>query len=330
MTSGAPGADTRRSPAPQRFLATAALGLNAALAVSAAPAAPVAAPAARIEAQYDAGAFALGEAGVRTWIERSARIVAGYYGRFPVPVLRLRIEAIDGRGVHGGTAYPGEGPNIRVRLGRDTGAAALESDWVLVHEMVHLALPEVADEHHWLSEGLATYVEGMARVMAGNMSAQELWQEYAEQMPKGEPAPGDAGLDRTHSWASTYWGGALFCLDADVAIREATRNRQGLREALRGILLASGGMRAEWPIERVLAAGDAATGTDVLTRLYAERRARPVATDLAALWARLGVAVDGGRVVLKDDAPLAGVRRALTAADRSAPPAVIELAHLAR
>jgi hypothetical protein len=328
VTRGASGTDKHRSPAPRAFWAPAALLLAAALAAPAALASDTAGS--RIEAAYDASAFALGDQGVRTWIERSARIVAGYYGRFPVPTLRLTIEPVGGRGVHGGTAFPGSGPNIRMRLGRETGAEALVSDWVLVHEMVHLALPEVGAEHAWLSEGLATYVEGMARVMAGNMSAEELWQEYAEQMPKGEPAPGDLGLDRTHDWASTYWGGALFCLDADVEIRQATHNRAGLREALHGILVASGGMRTEWPIERVLATGDAATGTDVLERLYEERRAQPVATDLAALWVRLGVAVEGGRVVLRNDAPLAAVRRALTAADPAAPPTPIELVHAAR
>jgi hypothetical protein len=322
-TGEQPVAGASRRPAARCAIAFAALALAAAGATPAAPAAAV--PPARIAASFDAAAFAVGDEGIRSWIQRSATIVAGYYGRFPAPTLRLAIVPVAGRGVQGGTAYPGPGPGIRVRLGRDSSAAALAADWVLVHEMIHLALPEVGESHAWLSEGLATYVEGMARVAAGNLSAAALWQEYVESMPKGEPGPGDAGLDHTHSWARTYWGGALYCLDADVAIRAATGNRRGLRDALRAILEASGGMRVEWPIARVLATGDAATGTDVLERLYRERGERPVATDLAALWTRLGVSESGGRVELSGEGPAAELRRSLTASDPAPPAGAVEI-----
>ena len=306
-------------------------GLAAMLLAAWLPGAAAEPAAARIETDYDPGAFSIGAAGVDTWIVRSATIVSGYYGRFPVPVLRLAVVPVEGRGVHGGTAYPGRGPGIRVRLGADTPAESLLGDWVLVHEMIHLALPELADRHAWLSEGLATYVEGMARVAAGNLSEQALWQEYVESMPKGEPAAGDLGLDRTATWARTYWGGALFCLNADVAIRRATANRRGLRDALRGILAASGGMRTEWPIERVLATGDAATGTDVLESLYRAQRATPVSTDLAALWRELGIEVRDGQVQLAAEGPAAALRRALTAPDPTTPaPAPPELVRAGR
>ncbi len=285
------------------------------------PAAATGAPA-RIEARFDASAFTLGASGINTWITRSAAIVAAYYGRFPTPVLRLKIVAAPGEGVRTGHAYPGNGPGIEITLGRGTTAEALEHDWVLVHELIHLALPELAERHNWLAEGLATYVEGMARVAAGNMTAEELWQEYAESMPKGEPTAGDSGLDRTPTWARTYWGGALFSLNADVEIRAATGNRLGLKDALRAILAASGGMRVEWPIERVLEVGDAATGTTVLKARYALERERPVTTDLAALWSRLGMRVEAGSVTLDPLAPGAPLRLALTAADGAPPPPV--------
>ena len=50
----------------------------------------------------------------------------------------------------------------------------------------------------------------------------------------------DRGLDRTRTWGRTYWGGALFCLMADVEIRKQTGNRVGLQDALRTILSAGG------------------------------------------------------------------------------------------
>ena len=57
-------------------------------------------------------------------------------------------------------------------------------------------------------------------------------------MPKGLPAAGDRGLDYTPTWGRTYWGGALFCLLADIDIRKRTSNRFGLQDALRAIVAA--------------------------------------------------------------------------------------------
>jgi hypothetical protein len=132
-------------------------------------------------------------------------------------------------------------------------------------------------------------------------------------MPKGLPGPGDRGLDRTHTWGRTYWGGAIFCLTADVEIRKATGNKAGLQQALRGIVDAGGTIEYGWPIDRILRVGDKATGTTVLADLYAKMGAEPYAPDLDALWRELGVSVKEGRVVFDDSAPLASIRRAITA-----------------
>jgi len=256
--------------------------------------------------------FAIGGTGVVDWVRRSADIVGRYYGRFPVRSLTVEVSSSGGAAVRQGKAFPEDPPVIRIKLGRDVSAAALYEDWVLPHEMIHLALPGLGDDHLWLAEVLATYVEGIARVQAGNMTELALWEEYVHAMPKGLPAAGDAGLDRTHSWARTYWGGALFCFVADVTIRERTGNRAGLQDALRAIARESGGMTVAWPIGRVLAAGDAATGTHVLEELYESWRERPTAPNLPALWQRLGIEAAGNSVRLRDDAPAVAVRTAIT------------------
>jgi hypothetical protein len=255
--------------------------------------------------------FAGGAALITEWLRRSANIVARYYGRFPVKELWLRIRGMPGTGVQGGRTFADPDARIEVRVGREVTAAQLADDWVLVHEMTHLALPDTGEEHAWLSEGIATYVEGVARVQAGNRTELDVWEEELRQMPRGMPQPGDEGLDRTHSWGRTYWGGAMFCLLADVDIRERTHLKFGLQDALRAVLRASGGLAADWPIERVLRTGDTAVGTTTLEDLYARMKDKPVAPDLPALWQRLGVETEGGNVRLTDDAPLSAVRHAI-------------------
>ena len=265
-----------------------------------------------IHVKLDADVYSIGSDELLEWVRRSASIVAAYYGRFPVPVVDLTITSTAGNGVPGGRTFADPLPRIELRVGRGVSRDELLDDWVLVHEMTHLALPEVGRAHAWLAEGLATYVEGVARVQAGNLAARELWQEDVASMPKGMPQPDDEGLDRTHTWGRTYWGGALFCLAADVEIRERSGGRYGLQDALRAVLRQSGGMMASWPVERVFRTGDAATGTTVLSDLYESMGRQPTAPDIQGLWRRLGVHVDDGVVSLESGSRQAEIRDAIT------------------
>jgi hypothetical protein len=180
-------------------------------------------------------------------------------------------------------------------------------------KMVHLATPGFGPGHAWLEEGLATYVEPVARVQVGQLSEATIWRDMLRDMPKGLPASGDRGLDNTHTWGRTYWGGALFYLLADVRIRERTDNRFGLRDSLRGIVAAGGNVEASWEVRNALTIGDAATGTNVLNELYDEMRVTAVSPDLDQLWQRLGVKLSRESVEFDDSAPLAAIRRAITA-----------------
>jgi hypothetical protein len=266
---------------------------------------------AELRVDFDHSAFSGGAAPILEWVTRSADIVRGYYARFPSPSATVRLVAQSGAGVHGGKTFANPDAYIRVQLGREVTVAQLLSDWVLVHEMTHLALPDTGEEHAWLSEGIATYVEGVARVQAGNRSEVDVWAEELRAMPRGLPEDGDRGLDHTHTWGRTYWGGAMFCLLADVDIRRRTQLRFGLQDALRAVLRASGGLATDWPIERVLHTGDAAVGTKTLEELYAQMKDKPVAPDLMRMWRELGVLPEGDSVRLVDDAPLAPVRHAI-------------------
>ena len=250
---------------------------------------------------------------LHAWVERSANIVADYYGRFPAPLVVIRLQSMQGAGVGGGRTTDDAGLMIQVSVGRDATADVLRDDWVLVHEMVHLALPDVGRQHDWLAEGLAVYVEGVARAQSGNRPIADVWAEYRHSMPMGLPREGEGGMDQTHTWGRTYWGGALYCLLADIAIREQSGNRVGLQTALRAILNETGGYAFERDIDEVLRIGDAATGTRVLENLYRESKATPQAPNLDSLWSRLGVPMDPKAQPFDDRAPLAPIRIAITA-----------------
>lgn len=245
------------------------------------------------------------------WVKSAARAVDQFYGRFPVPQLTLRLRAGRGDEVGHGVTFPKDGGLIIVTVGRGAGVEDLKDDWVLTHEMIHLAFPSMPRNQRWIEEGISTYVEPIARAQAGQLSERQVWKEFILNMPKGEPADGDQGLDNTPTWGRTYWGGAMFCLLCDIRIRELTQNRYTLQDSLRALLEQGGTLTQNWDISKAFAIGDDATGTDVLQSLYAEMRDKPAPIDLDNLWQKLGVALKGGELVLNDNAVDAPIRKAI-------------------
>jgi hypothetical protein len=261
----------------------------------------------RLELQFAEGFDAALQAPARAWVHRSALAVADYFAGFPVPAAEVLLIPVPGRGITGGTTFALPSLFIRVRLGQNTTPAQLLADWVMVHEMVHLAVPRVPRSQNWLHEGIATYVEGVARGRAGLVEPARVWHEWRRDMPQGQPRSGDAGLDHTPTWGRTYWGGAMFCLLADVELLRRSQGRAGLRQALQGVLAAGGSYAVEWPLQRILAAADAAVAQTVLTEQYQRMKDAPAPVDLERLWQQLGV--QDGR--FDEAAPLAAVRRTI-------------------
>ena len=273
----------------------------------------VAAASSKIDATVTGEALKVSDSQLKQWVQRAADAVVAYYGRYSVPHLTLQIRSFDGRGVRGGQTFSRYGGFVRIAVGTQTSEDDLNSDWMLTHEMVHLNFPNMQDRHHWIEEGIATYVEPIARIQAGQFNASRMWFELVRDMPKGLPQSGDEGLDHTRTWGRTYWGGALFCFLADVEIRKQTQNKKGLQDALRGILNAGGDMRYDWPIEKALQTGDRAVGVEVLLKLYEQMRDRPMQVDLDSLWKQLGIRVENGAARFNGDAPLANIREAISA-----------------
>lgn len=267
---------------------------------------------ARLDLAIAPGKLSVSDDDLASWTRDAARAITTYFGRFPMPEALVILVPGRGRWVGEGKTLSGGGGAIFVRIGENATPRALRDDWVLVHEMTHLAFPSVGRGHDWAEEGLATYVEPFARARAGLLSAEDAWLGLTNGLPNGLPAAGDRGLDRTPTWGRTYWGGALFYLLADIEIRKRTNGRLGLEHALRGILAEGGNNAHRWALDETFAAGDRATGVPVLHELHDAMGTSPHPVDLDALWRQLGVVRGRGAVRFEDGAPLGSIRRAIT------------------
>ncbi|MCC6468560.1 MAG: hypothetical protein IT563_09575 [Alphaproteobacteria bacterium] len=256
------------------------------------------------------GPLELPAAETDAWVADTASAVEKFWQGFPVDRLLLVLMPQPARSnVPYGRVIGGGGASLMVLMGEKVAQPTLYRDWVLIHEMVHLGSPFVR-RSPWMTEGFATYFEPIIRYRAGRRTAESLWAEFAQDMPRGLDAIEREGLAYTRR--GIYWGGAIFMLLADMEMRERSGGKRGLEDCLRTILHGGGDatqlVSADWMID----ACDRASGGDTMRRL-AQRHAfsrHPV--DLEDIWRRLGVIRSGdGQVRLDEGAPLAWLRRAI-------------------
>ncbi len=264
------------------------------------------------------GDLSVSRADLAHYVKDAARAVIAYYGSFPVSkaVIHFVPSDDDGIGLGTSTFNDDEGCGVIViNIGENTTRRQLKESWTLTHELMHLAFPVVSHHSRWLAEGIATYVEPIGRMRIGNISREEVWGDLLHNLHKGLPRQGERGLHFSHNFDRVYWGGALYCLLADVEIRQKTKNRLGLEDALRSIAKQGGTAASDWDAEEAVHAGDKGLGVDVLHNLYTKMADKPVSIDVVAYLRKLGVVKSGSSVRFDETAPLSAVRRAIDGVD---------------
>lgn len=264
------------------------------------------------------GDLSVSKADLAHYVRDAARAVIAYYGRFPVSKAIINFVPSDDDGIGYGSSTFNDDEDcgvIVIHIGENTTRRQLKESWTLTHELMHLAFPVVSHHTRWLAEGIATYIEPIGRMRIGNISKEEVWADLLHNLHKGLPRQGERGLHFSHNYDRVYWGGALFCLLADVEIRQRTKNRYGLEDALRSIAKQGGTAASDWDAQEAIAAGDKGLGVDVLQNLYAKMSDKPVSIDVVAYLRKLGVVKSGSSVRFDDTAPLSAVRRAIDGLD---------------
>lgn len=260
------------------------------------------------------GPLSVSKADLAVYVRDAAKAVTAYYGTFPIHKTVINFVPSDDDGIGFGTSTYDDDEDygvVTINIGENTTRRNLRSSWTLTHELMHLAFPVVSHHKRWLSEGIATYVEPIGRMRIGNLSPEEVWGDLLTNLPKGLPRQGEGGLRSARNFDRIYWGGALYCLLADVEIRQRTNNRVGLEDALRSIAKQGGTAASNWDAEEAVQAGDKGLGISVLHPLYTKMGEQPVSIDVPAYLRKLGVVKSGETVAFDDRAPLAAIRHAI-------------------
>ncbi len=269
------------------------------------------------------GPRAATDAALRGLVEDAARAVSAACGEPLVP----RVHAIlrpGGRGkgdpiVFGHTVVAGR-PTIELFLRSDATDEDLRRDWVAVHELIHLAMPAVAPEDAWFSEGWATYLTEVLKARAGLQSGQAAWKELAGGFASGRKARGglplreeSARMHRRGTYHRVYWAGAALAFLADEELRRTSGGRFCLDDALQELRRLDTGKGGAVPAEEQMARLDAWAGRPLFVPLVSAALASADFPAVDEALARLGVSLrPDGSVLLDEAAPGAADRRAMT------------------
>ena len=214
---------------------------------------------AEVTLAFAGGTFFVGHDAFLARLRRTVERIADYDGLFPAPHTLVVVQPTDQRHdstVRGVTLAGGGGASVLLGVPASASNADLADDWVMTHELLHVAFPSVGRPHRWMEEGLSTYLEPIIRVRDGTVDAAKFWSDLVAGLPQGLAEPGSRGLEHTESWGSTYWGGALYWFEVDLDIRRSSHGQRSLRDALRAIAHVGGFAGQHWPIERVIEIGD--------------------------------------------------------------------------
>lgn len=270
---------------------------------------------------------------VRTWIEDAARSVAAVYGRFPVPSPQVLVMPGARAAEPTPWAYVLRGGQAAAHffINQRRPLRDYVEDWTAPHELSHLLLPYVRSRDAWLSEGMASYYQGIIRARSGIIPPEEAWQRMHSSFKRARDwsakgatlAQATERMFRDGGYMRVYWSGAALLLMGDVQLRVRSGGRQSLDTVLEAFGRCCLDPDPEWTARQVFERFDEISGTTIFRELYDAHVNAEGFPDLSATYADLGLRALGGKVELTDKAPHALVRDAIMAPGSYRSPAAL-------
>lgn len=268
---------------------------------------------------------------IQRWLQHAGNSAATLYGSLPRDPIRIVVQRSDraNEPVPFGHVLRDEPQGIRFLVNPKFPLQRFINDWTAVHELVHLYIPYPGERDIWLSEGLATYYQNLLQARAGVITEKRAWQKLYNGFARGQAdnryrhlslAQLTPRMKETRSFMRVYWAGTSYFLQADLALRQQSQNRQSLDMVIRdfvGCCLHSEQYRNGQQLVRTF---DKLAGSQVFTELYEEYRQFYAQPDPLPLLAQLGISISNKKVVLGEATPeQLLIRHAMTRSVESLP-----------
>lgn len=189
----------------------------------------------KISLQFDLSISTQQQNTIYQWIKHSSASLKLIYGEFPVDHLIVKIKTSH-RGsdpVPWGEVNRYDPPEVTFVVNVNSDLNTLKEDWTSYHEFSHLLIPYDADDSRWLSEGLASYYQNILQARSGMFSEQMMWQKLFEGFERARKQSNlnhqnlthvSERIRTNHNFMRIYWSGALYWLNADIALRKLNKN----------------------------------------------------------------------------------------------------------
>jgi hypothetical protein len=257
------------------------------------------------------------------WVSHAKASLKLVYGTLPVDDFITVIKASNrGSGaVPWGEVNRYSPPEVTLVVNMRSSLTDLKADWTIYHEFSHLLIPYDAGDARWFSEGLASYYQNITQARVGMLNEQAMWQKLYEGFERGNKQQNykhqmlsyvSDNVDQNKNYKRIYWSGALYWLEADIALRTLTNSSvkpHSLDSALKELQRCCFNryLSAEQIVERL----DEITQSDIFSRLLTEFSTSYAIPNYLAVLKPLGVDVSNDRVHLNNSSKLSSLRKAI-------------------
>ncbi len=258
------------------------------------------------------GSPAVDQSNVKRWLERTADNLTAVYGQSPLASNQvLVVPAGRGRGpVPWGQVNRGGGAAVHLVINQRRPYRELIADWTAAHEVSHLLLPYLGTEGRWLSEGIASYYQNIARGRTGDLSARQAFDKLHAGLERGRNnvrrgetlRRANQRMRQDGNYMRVYWSGVAFWLQADLALRARGQTLDSVLAKFAACHLPAD---QRWVPTQLVGRLDEIAEADVFSPLYDTMIGSTEFPALTAEYDTLGLQHRGRRIRLLDSGQVA-------------------------
>jgi hypothetical protein len=272
-----------------------------------------------IELRFDSSFNAIQKSRATLWVTHASDALKTVYGEFPVDyfVTQLKASRRGSDPVPWGEVNRKSPSEVVLVINKNASLNQLNNDWTIYHEFSHLLIPYDAGDERWLSEGLASYYQNILQARIGMFDEQKMWQKLFEGFERARKQTNyshqklsylSENMESNRNFMRIYWSGALYWLEADIALR-LLNNEQSLDSAL--LKLRRCCFKDPLSAAEIIHQLDRLTNSKIFSRLFQRFSTSSGIPTYNTLLNSLGAQQKNGTISLTNDANFSELRKAI-------------------